>query len=518
MGSGPATSWVHSARLPAKPAGLTATPGDKSVTLTWTAPSPAEPNIARRQYQEGSNSWTDICVTTGDSTCAARTSFLVTGLVNGTNYTFKIRAVNAGGNSEESNSATAIPGAAPAKPAGFTAAGGAASVVLSWTNPNDNSITAWEYRQTEPKGGLTAFANSREVELSWDSPSDTTGIARWQVRYRKSAGGIFGAFTDIAGSGPATSSHTVTGLGNGTEYELEVRARTASTTSGGLTAVGAYKSVHLFWSKPGDTSSIQKWQYRYKSGGSYGPWTLGCEAVGGPQQIAECKNRISFAPPNLLTNGTAYTFQVRALDSSDALVGSVLGEVTATPLAAAKTLGPVSATPSASGGWTAISGSGASTVTHTVTSLTNDTLYTFQVRARRSNAVGPASAFASATPAALPAKPTGLTAASGENEAVTLSWPTSNAASAWEYSKDDGSTWTKITTPTTVVGTNRTLQGHRPDQRHGLHLQDTRAEPQRPGGAGLRLGHGNAQAAPSANGPGRRARRRLADRHLDRSQ
>ena len=314
VGSGPATSWVHSARLPAKPAGLTATPGATSVTLAWTAPSPAESNIAKWQYQEGSNSWTDICVTTGDSTCPARTSFLVTGLVNGTNYIFKIRAVNVGGIGPASDSATAIPGAAPAKPAGFTAAGGDAQVTLSWTNPNDAAITAYEYRQTEPKGGLTAFANSREVELSWDSPSDTSGIAKWQVRYRKSAGGIFGVFTDIANSGATTTSHTVTGLDNGTEYELEVRARTASTTSGGLTAVGAYKSVHLFWSKPGDTSSIQKWQYRYKSGGSYGPWTVACEAVGGLNKLQNART---------VSLGTVWTDQRHGLHLPGAGAGLI---------------------------------------------------------------------------------------------------------------------------------------------------------------------------------------------------
>ena len=176
VGSGPATAWVHSARLPAKPAGLTATPGDRNVTLAWTVPSPAEPNITRWQYREGSNSWTDIPNSTGTTT-----SHVVTGLTNGTNYTFKVRAVNAGGDGPDSDSATAIPGAAPAKPAGFTATPGDASVALAWTDPNNSAITAWEYRQTEPKGGLTAFANSREVELSWDSPSDTSGIARWLV-------------------------------------------------------------------------------------------------------------------------------------------------------------------------------------------------------------------------------------------------------------------------------------------------------------------------------------------------
>ena len=155
-----------------------------------------------------------------------------------------------------------------------------------------------------------------------------------------------------------------------------------------------------------------------------------------------------------LTHGTSYTFQVRALDSSDAIVGSELGEVTMTPLAAAKPLGPVSATPSSSGGWTAISGSSDTTTSHTVTNLTNETLYAFQIRARRNNAIGPHTGNPTATPAALPLKPTNLTATSGENAAVTLKWPTSNVANSWEYTTDDGTTWTTITTPIARVGNN----------------------------------------------------------------
>ena len=233
-----------------------------------------------------------------------------------------------------------------------------------------------------------------------------------------------------------------------------MRAATASATAGGLTASGDYTRVHLFWSKPSDTSSsIHTWQYRYKSGGSYGPWTVACQAVGGPQQIAECKNRISLTV-SALTHGTSYTFQVRALDSSDAIVGSELGEVTMTPLAAAKPLGPVSVTPSSSGGWTAISGSSDTTTSHTVTSLTNETLYAFQIRARSNNAIGPHTGNPTATPAALPLKPTNLTATSGENAAVTLKWPTSNTANSWQYTTDNGTTWTTITTPIARVGGN----------------------------------------------------------------
>ena len=95
-------------------------------------------------------------------------------------------------------------------------------------------------------------------------------------------------------------------------------------------------------------------------------------------------------------------------------------------------------------------------MTHTLTGLTNGLRYAFQVRARSLGAVGPASDIVTATPRGLPAKPTGLVAQSGENAAATLTWPTSNTAFQWSYSKDNGTSWSPIT-PTTV-GWNHTYR------------------------------------------------------------
>ena len=389
-------------------------------------------------------------------TWSGGTSVIVTGLNNDTDYTFKVRAVNAGGIGPESDGAAATPKDKPGAPTGFTAAPKPASVDLSWTDPNDASITAYEYRQTQPANGLTAFGNSSSVELSWSAPSDTSEIDWWQYRYRAS-GGTYGGWWKVP-NGASATGHTVGNLGNGTAYDFQVRAAVDSSTAGGLTAYSDYRSVALAWSSPSNVSSIHKWQYSYKTNGAYGAWTEICRAEGEQDDVDRCQKRTSTSIVNL-TGGVEHTFKIRAVDSSDDPVGSVLGEVTATTLASRlPSLGPVRATPTAAGGWTAITDSSATTVAHTVTSLTNETLYTFQLRARRSNAIGPASGNASATPVALPAKPTGLTATSGENEAVTLSWPTSNIANSWSYSSDNGATWTTITTATPVVGTNRTYR------------------------------------------------------------
>ena len=139
-------------------------------------------------------------------------------------------------------------------------------------------------------------------------------------------------------------------------------------------------------------------------------------------------------------------------DANPRTVIGTLGDVTGTPLAAAAWHGPVTATPSAAGGWTTVPDGAATTTAYTVPSLANNALYAFQARARVNNAVSPASDVKQATPRALTAKPTGLAAVTGENAASTLSWPTTNAAASWEYSKDGGATWAHATT--TTVGAN----------------------------------------------------------------
>ena len=80
---------------PAAPTGLTATAGRESVKLSWNNPS--DSTITRYEYQArwtgvGWQSWKAI-----PNSDSSTTSHLVTGLTGGTEYRFKIRAVNASG-------------------------------------------------------------------------------------------------------------------------------------------------------------------------------------------------------------------------------------------------------------------------------------------------------------------------------------------------------------------------------------------------------------------------------------
>jgi len=321
--------------------------------------------------------------------------------------------------------------------------------------------------------GLTATAGDEQVTLDWNDPGDSSITG---YRYRQSTDG--GTFTDhsIAGSGASTTSHTVTGLTNGTAYTFEIQARNSADWSGssgpvtvtplppptGLTATSGHEQVTLDWNDPND-SSITGYRYRQSTDG--GTFTDHSIAGSGASTISHTVMG--------LTNGTEYTFEIQAHHSADWSPSS--GQATATPgssnmgaptgLTASEGNTQVTlnwANPNDSsitgyryrqsidGGLTFeefvnIAGSGASTTSHTVTGLTNGTAYTFEIQARDFAGWGPSSDEVTATPReALPGTPSGLTATAGD-EQVTLDWddPNDSSITVYRYRQSiDGGTFT----------------------------------------------------------------------------
>ena len=112
--------------------------------------------------------------------------------------------------------------------------------------------------------------------------------------------------------------------------------------------------------------------------------------------------------------------------------------------------------------WADISDSaagGANATSYTVTGLTNDVMYTFQLRAVASDSHSPASDRLNVTPKAVPYFPTNLSAAGGNGQ-VALSWddPEDDTITGYKYSTDGGTTFAEIggsgatTTTYTVTG------------------------------------------------------------------
>ena len=112
--------------VPEAPPAPVASAGNRLATLNWTAGGDGGLPVTGweyRQRQPGGDwgAWTGICTAASDTGCASRGSHTVTGLTNGTTYTFQVRAVNAVGSglaSAESNEAT--PTAPPPNFSGVT--------------------------------------------------------------------------------------------------------------------------------------------------------------------------------------------------------------------------------------------------------------------------------------------------------------------------------------------------------------------------------------------------------------
>ena len=318
-------------------------------------------------------SWDDIVESDAETT-----SHIVTGLTNGTAYAFRARAVNTFGASDPSDSVSETPKAsyAPARPLNFSATqSGAGQVELTWgAHRYPLSVTGYAYSQNDGGGP------------SW---------------------------TDIDGSDSSTVSHTVTGLFEGVTYTFAVSAinSTGSTESDSrsvtivgtpaapdsFSAVAGDGQVWLGWRSPADFT-ISGYEYRQKEGtDAFGDW----------QTIPGSRAGSTFHIVTGLTNGTSYTFQVRAVNAAGESDSS--GEQSATPATASSApvkpegfaarqtgIGQVELTWGASsnplnvtgyqfeqssGSWTTISESDHSTVSHIITGLTQRVAYTFRVRA-----------------------------------------------------------------------------------------------------------------------------------------
>lgn len=103
FGASAQSGEVHTMTVPAAPAGLSATAGNATASLTWTAVTGASSyNIYQGTSAGGENA-------TPVQTALTGTTAMVSSLTNGTTYYFKVAAVDAGGASALSNESSAMP-------------------------------------------------------------------------------------------------------------------------------------------------------------------------------------------------------------------------------------------------------------------------------------------------------------------------------------------------------------------------------------------------------------------------
>ena len=408
---------ANAVMIPAAPTNLTVVAGDRQVGLSWA--DPVDSSISKYQYStDGGATFTDV-----PNSDATTVSYTVGGLTSGASYTLGVRAVNGAGEGGVSMVTTRV---LPAAPSGLAVTGGDTQVTLSWDDPSDSSISGYRYSADD---GAT--------------------------------------YTDIPDSDATTVSYTVAGLTNYTSYDFGVRAvnssgpgpvsDTATATPGLLPPAPTNLSV-----TPGDTQAALSWddpnnsaitKYRYSTDG-------GATFTDIPNSDA---TTVSYTVGGL-NSGAEYTLGVRAVNTAgDGAASTVTARVLpAQPTGLTATGGDTQVTLSwndpgdssisgyrysTDGGATFgdIPGSDATTVSYTVSGLTNYTSYDFGVRAVNSSGPGPVSDTAVATPGLLPAAPTNLSATPGDTQAA-LSWddPNNSTITKYQYSTDGATTFTDI--------------------------------------------------------------------------
>ena len=128
--------------VPRPPINVTAEGENGRAIISWDAP----PDAGGTLPGNGGSNITGYKIRTSPGNVEVNSftnSVTVTGLTNGTAYTFTVKAINSVGDSAESQpSSSVIPATIPGKPRNVIASSKDSSVYLEWSGPSSNIILA----------------------------------------------------------------------------------------------------------------------------------------------------------------------------------------------------------------------------------------------------------------------------------------------------------------------------------------------------------------------------------------
>ena len=419
------------------PSGLAASVGDARVSLTWNAPAGA----TSYQILRGG-------VQIGTSTNA---TYIDTAVVNGSAYSYTVKALIGTTVSSASSAVSATPVAvAPTAPTGLSATVGSAQIGLTWTAPAgadkysiyrngtllSSTVTTPSYTDTgltngvtysyyivafkqnsvastasatitatpvavkpATPTGVTATASSGQVVVSWTAVTGATGYSVYR-------GGV------LVGS-PTVATFTDTGLTNGTAYTYTITANNTGGSSAASAGVSATPQV----AAPGIPTGLT-------ATAGVGQVTVSWTAVTGATSYQLYRGTLLVSSPTTtsfvdtsLTAGTAVSYTVKAVNAGGVSAASAAASATPT-LAAPTGLAATAGNAQVALTWTAVAGATSynvysgtnlvaspTTASYTNTGLTNGTAYSYTVKAVVNSVLSPASTAVTATPTA----PAGVT-------------------------------------------------------------------------------------------------------------
>jgi hypothetical protein len=251
--------------LPGAPTNVTAVAADRSAIVSWSAPSFDGGNPVTI-YQATASPGGAIATVAGPAT-----SVTVSGLTNGTAYTFSVLAVNAVGSGPGSAASNAVvPVAVPGPPQNVRAVPGNGAVTVSWTAPVSNG--------SSPITGYTLTpASGPAVNLGVTTSTTATGLANGTT-YRFTVAAI-----NAIGAGAASTSNNVTPLAVSGWESLA-----GSLGAGPAAASVASGSLDFFYT--GTDGAL--WQRSWGKTGWTAATSLGGSLVGSPAAVSSGGGRI----------------------------------------------------------------------------------------------------------------------------------------------------------------------------------------------------------------------------------
>jgi hypothetical protein len=448
---------IYDPSVPSAPTSLSGTPGNTQVSLTWTTPALNGGSAITDYFIEYRTRAASTWSTFSDGVSTS-TSATVTSLTNGTNYEFRVSAINAIGTGSASNVIISTQATTPGAPTSLSATGGI----------------------------------NGQVPLTWIAPVSNGGsdITDYLVEYKLSATSTWSTFSD--GVSVATGT-TVTGLANGSLYNFRVSSTNAigtgsvSSTANATPNTNAPDAPTSLVGTSGDTQVSLTWSAPASNGGSaitnyFIEYKLSATSTW--STFSHATSTATSATITSLINGASYDFRVSAINS----VGTSSPSNTATAIPATVPGVPTSLSgvigdsqvaltwvaPADIGGsaitdylveyklsatstWSTFSDGTSTSTSATVTSLTNGTSYDFQVSAINGSGTGSSSGTVTATPLTTPSAPLSFAGTSGDTQ-VSLSWsaPASNGGSAItnyfiEYKLSATSTWSTFSHATSTA-------------------------------------------------------------------
>ena len=424
------------------------TPGDQRLTLSWAAPANNGGSTITRYILSGDQGFTTIPnLSLGDS------PYTVTGLTNGTTYTFSLIAVNINGNGAPSTYDPASPSNKPSAPiisASPDPVAGPGKLTFSWAEPTSNggsSITGYK---------LTNVSTS--ISSSFNNPSLRTAI----ISNLPNTSVVFSIVAINAnGDGASVSYNAVTPeLANAPGSPIITSAPTVGNNR-----------LTFSWTAPTD------------DGGS----TITSYTLSGNNGVASIPNlSLSDSPKTVdgLTNGTPYIFNLVAINSRGS--GSVAEYNEATPIASSSpsiprligaNIRPLVTSTTATLYWDPplsgapiisyryfVNGVG-TTITLpapnfvTITGLTTGTIYNFGIAATNSSGTSDTALYRIVQLGNKPTIPQSLTITNVTSTSAQLNWtaPTSDGGSTIKWyvivptSSDPNDTYTAYNSSATTI-------------------------------------------------------------------